>query len=141
MMLMKASNGCVHTSNKFCGSVVHTKIPLLQAAENCSSFNASPSLGFIVGGCSSGANFTASTVLRARDDPFFSDRPITGQFLQLPSLIHSKAEIPERYVWSLLIHLETHISHLTSFFDVTVTNPYSVQCLRTSMPHCWVRRK
>lgn len=61
--------------------------------------NASPSLGFIIGGCSAGANYTASVVLRARDDPFFSAHPITGQLLEIPPVVHPHAKLPDKYVY------------------------------------------
>ncbi|KAK7677327.1 hypothetical protein QCA50_019657 [Cerrena zonata] len=67
------------------------------AVTNCASLNASPSLGLIVGGCSAGGNLAASVALRARDDPFFSTQPITGQLIQVPQTIHPDASIPEKY--------------------------------------------
>lgn len=72
---------------------------MLQVVENASSFSASPALGLIVGGSSAGGNFTANAVLRARDDPFFAGRPVTGQFLQIPQLLHPLAEVPEKSVF------------------------------------------
>ncbi|KAK7678435.1 hypothetical protein QCA50_018495 [Cerrena zonata] len=67
------------------------------AVQNSHSLNASPVLGFIVGGCSAGANYTASIALRARDDPFFLENPLTGQLLQIPQVVHPNADVPERY--------------------------------------------
>lgn len=71
-----------------------------QAVNNCASLNASPSLGLIVGGCSAGGNLATSVALRARDDPFFSTQPITGQLIQVPQTIHPDASIPEKCVYS-----------------------------------------
>ena len=50
----------------------------------------------MVGGASAGGNLTASVALRARDDPFFASRPVTGQILQIPWLLHAKATVPEK---------------------------------------------
>ncbi|KAK7677324.1 hypothetical protein QCA50_019654 [Cerrena zonata] len=67
------------------------------AVTNCASLNASPSLGLIVGGNSAGGNLAASVALRARDDPFFSEQPVTGQLLQVPQTVQPNASIPEKY--------------------------------------------
>ncbi|KAL0568279.1 hypothetical protein V5O48_013708 [Marasmius crinis-equi] len=64
-------------------------------------FSASLRKGFIVGGASAGGNLAAVIVHRARDDPFFKDTPITGQLLQIPCLIHPKAQ-PDKYKSALL---------------------------------------
>ena len=64
--------------------------------ENQASLNASTDLGLMIGGASAGGNLTASVALRARDDPFFASRPVTGQILQIPWLLHTKATVPER---------------------------------------------
>lgn len=77
-----------------------TILIMVQAVSNCDSLHASPKHGLIVGGCSAGGNLTASAVLRARDDPFFSDSPITGQLLQFPAIVHPDATIPEKCVSS-----------------------------------------
>jgi len=66
------------------------------AAENTSQLSSSPSKGFIVGGLSAGGNFTAVLSRRARDDPFFEGRQLTGQLLQVPVIIHPSA-YPEEY--------------------------------------------
>ena len=54
-------------------------------------------MGLLVGGGSAGGNLAASVALRARDDSFFSNTPLTGQFLQVPGLLHPKATVPEEY--------------------------------------------
>lgn len=56
--------------------------------------------GFIVGGASAGGNFAASVALLARDDPFFKDRPLTGQLLVIPAVIHIDANV-EKYAITL----------------------------------------
>ena len=76
-------------------------LTLHQAAERCPSLNVATSLGFVVAGCSAGANCTASMVLRARDDPFFAETPITGQLLEIPLVVHPYARLPEKYVHPL----------------------------------------
>ena len=60
-------------------------------AENASTLGVSLSKGFIVGGDSAGANLAAAIALKARDDPFFVGRPITGQYLREPPVVHPKA--------------------------------------------------
>lgn len=40
-------------------------------------------------------------VLRARDDPFFAETPITGQLLEIPLVVHPYARLPEKYVHPL----------------------------------------
>ncbi|TFY79849.1 hypothetical protein EWM64_g4161 [Hericium alpestre] len=55
--------------------------------ENTAILRADLSKGFIVGGTSAGGNISASLALRARDDPFFQGRPLTGQLLQIPPTV------------------------------------------------------
>ncbi|CAL1713861.1 unnamed protein product [Somion occarium] len=71
------------------------------AAENATRLSASPSRGFIVAGLSAGGNFSASVAIRARDDPFFTGRQLTGQLLQNPHVLDTKA-VPEQYKAVLL---------------------------------------
>lgn len=47
-------------------------------------------------GLSAGGNFSASVAIRARDDPFFTGRQLTGQLLQNPHVLDTKA-VPEQY--------------------------------------------
>ena len=74
----------------------HPDFPF-QVAENAESLGVSLAKGFLVGGDSAGGHLAASVALLARDDPFFADRPITGQFLREPMLVHPLAW-PEKYV-------------------------------------------
>lgn len=62
-----------------------------QATENTTALCASLEKGFIVAGSSAGANLTAAVALRARDDPFFANKQLTGQLLQIPATIHPLA--------------------------------------------------
>ncbi|CCM02387.1 uncharacterized protein FIBRA_04483 [Fibroporia radiculosa] len=71
------------------------------AVENAPLLSASLAKGFIVGGQSSGANFTAVLAHRVRDDPFFADRPLSGHILQYPTIVHPEA-VPEKYKSELL---------------------------------------
>ncbi|CAL1713862.1 unnamed protein product [Somion occarium] len=66
------------------------------AASHTALLSASLDKGFIISGCSAGGNFAASLSIRARDDPFFVNRPLTGQLLQLPQVLHPEAA-PERF--------------------------------------------
>ncbi|KAI0073613.1 hypothetical protein K474DRAFT_1603060 [Panus rudis PR-1116 ss-1] len=65
--------------------------------ENAASISVSPKLGFILAGCSAGANFSAVLSIRARDDPYFKDRgvAITGQWLQAPTILHPDANVQQ----------------------------------------------
>lgn len=58
-------------------------------------FRASLQKGFIVGGLSSGANMTAVIAHRAKKDPFFEEKKVTGQLLQFPFLLHPGAHPEE----------------------------------------------
>ncbi|KAJ3486745.1 hypothetical protein NLI96_g4022 [Meripilus lineatus] len=71
------------------------------AAENASLLNASLGKGFVVAGQSSGGNLAGSVALRAAEDPFFEGRKLTGQCLQIPSVVHPSAW-PEKYRAELL---------------------------------------
>ncbi|KAM5545776.1 hypothetical protein V8D89_000814 [Ganoderma adspersum] len=64
--------------------------------ENAQSLKVDVSKGFLVGGHSAGANFSAVLAQQARDDPFFAGRQITGQLLREPVTIH-----PDGYPESL----------------------------------------
>ena len=65
-------------------------------AENADSLRVSLAKGFLVGGDSAGANLTAAIALKARDDPFFAQKPITGQYLREPAVVHPLAW-PDKY--------------------------------------------
>ncbi|EMD36119.1 hypothetical protein CERSUDRAFT_53128 [Gelatoporia subvermispora B] len=64
--------------------------------ENALLLSANLSKGFIVGGLSAGGNLTAVVAHRARDDPFFADKPITGQLMMVPGIVHPDAH-PDEY--------------------------------------------
>ncbi|KAI0261587.1 Alpha/Beta hydrolase protein [Gloeopeniophorella convolvens] len=61
------------------------------AVSNAEALSVSLEKGFIVGGCSAGANLAAGLALRARNDPFFTNTPVTGQYLACPLLVHLDA--------------------------------------------------
>ncbi|KAK7687166.1 hypothetical protein QCA50_009669 [Cerrena zonata] len=65
-------------------------------AENIASSSGDIKKGFLVGGFSAGGTAAALMALKARDDPFFQGRPVTGQFLNVPQVVHPDA-IPEKY--------------------------------------------
>ena len=101
------SNGFVaHVSRMavlLCSSFV-----VVQVADHAASFNVSLSKGFLVGGDSSGANIAAAIALQARDDPFFAGKPLTGQYLREPAVVHPLAW-PEKYVQSIPLSAETQV--------------------------------
>lgn len=69
------------------------------AAANAISWNADPSVGFVVGGTSSGANLAACVAHLARDEKL--SPPLTGQYLAVPTLLPA-SKVPEKYTkWFL----------------------------------------
>ena len=66
-----------------------------QVASHPEAFNASLEKGFILGGASAGGNLAAVLSFLARDDPFYKDKPITGQLLHIPCVVHYQA-YPEK---------------------------------------------
>ncbi|KAI0057885.1 hypothetical protein BV25DRAFT_1811727 [Artomyces pyxidatus] len=66
------------------------------AALNADQISVSLAKGFIVGGLSAGGNLAAVIAHRARADPFFRDKPLTGQHLSIPATLHYEA-YPEKY--------------------------------------------
>ncbi|KAJ7465459.1 Alpha/Beta hydrolase protein, partial [Mycena galericulata] len=71
------------------------------AATSTSLFSADLMKGFLVCGLSAGGNLAAILAHRARDDPFFEDKKLTGQLLQVPPVVHPNA-VPEKYKPRLL---------------------------------------
>lgn len=71
------------------------------AATQIDYLSADLSKGFLVGGESAGGNLSAVVALKARDDPFFVGRQITGQVLLYPALSHPDS-IPDKYKGELL---------------------------------------
>jgi len=71
------------------------------AASNPSLFNVSLDEGFIIAGQSAGANGAAAISHRVIKDPFFDDKPVTGQLLQIPMVCHPDA-YPAMYKSELL---------------------------------------
>jgi len=60
-------------------------------AGNAHLLSASLSKGFVVSGLSAGGNLAVVVTHRARDDPFFADKKITGQLLMIPVICHPDA--------------------------------------------------
>ncbi|KAL0570713.1 hypothetical protein V5O48_011247 [Marasmius crinis-equi] len=85
----------------FPAAVDDTFAALKFAASHPDKFSASLKKGFIVGGTSAGANLSAVLSHLARDDAFFKDKPLTGQLLHIPAVVHYDA-IPDKYKSSLL---------------------------------------
>ncbi|KAI1793709.1 Alpha/Beta hydrolase protein [Ganoderma leucocontextum] len=65
-------------------------------AEHAADLKVSLDKGYLVGGDSSGGNLAAAVSLQARDDPFFAGKPITGQYLREPIVVHPFA-VPEKF--------------------------------------------
>ena len=66
-------------------------------ADHTSDLKVSLAKGFLVGGDSAGGNLAAAVVLQTRDDPFFAGKPLTGQYLREPLVVHSLA-VPDKWV-------------------------------------------
>lgn len=81
-------------SSPLCDPPSLIRSPRNQAASNAPSLDADPTLGFLVGGDSSGASLTAILALKARDEGL--SPPLTGQLLSVPSVVHH-ANVPEKY--------------------------------------------
>lgn len=60
-------------------------------------FSASTKKGFLVGGSSAGGRLAAVISHLARDDAFFNERPVTGQLLHIPGVVHHSV-VPEKSV-------------------------------------------
>jgi len=64
------------------------------AAKNAISWGANPSVGFVIGGNSAGANITAVLTHLARDEGL--SPPLTGQYLAVPAVL-PETKVPEKY--------------------------------------------
>ncbi|KAJ7473591.1 Alpha/Beta hydrolase protein [Mycena galericulata] len=71
------------------------------AANSASLLSADLQKGFLLCGLSAGGNLAAIVAHRARDDPFFKNKKLTGQLLQVPPVVHPDA-VPEKYKSRLL---------------------------------------
>jgi acetyl esterase/lipase len=81
--------------------LVRCKEPLIiQTVENCHKIGGDVEKGFIVCGASAGANLAAAVTHRSLKDPFFKDRRITGNVLQIPVLVHPAAYPPQSALFS-----------------------------------------
>ncbi|KAL0565212.1 hypothetical protein V5O48_016816 [Marasmius crinis-equi] len=87
--------GSLAPEHPFPTAVDDTYAALKFVASHPEKFSASLKKGFIVGGTSAGGNLSAVLSHLARDDPFFKHKPLTGQLLHIPTLIHRDA-IPEK---------------------------------------------
>ena len=59
----------------------------LEVANHADSLHISLAKGFLVGGDGVGGNFAAAVTLKARGDPFFATKRLTGQFLREPMVV------------------------------------------------------
>ncbi|KAA1473907.1 hypothetical protein DENSPDRAFT_840443 [Dentipellis sp. KUC8613] len=102
------------------------------AAENTAILNVSLSKGFIVAGQSAGGEITGILTHRARDDSFFHDKPLTGQILEVPAIIHPLG-YPEQYKDELLSTEQNKDSpflsreQMTAFLSVYGASPTDVE--------------
>ncbi|EMD36080.1 hypothetical protein CERSUDRAFT_124589 [Gelatoporia subvermispora B] len=75
------------------------------------------SKGFLITGQSAGGNLAGAIAHRARDDPFFADKKVTGQLLQIPCTTHPDA-VPEKYKSQLLSFEENKDAPFLSAWEV-----------------------
>ncbi|KAJ7800155.1 Alpha/Beta hydrolase protein [Mycena olivaceomarginata] len=75
--------------------------PLKWTVENCHKIGGDVEKGFIVCGASAGANLAAAVPHGSLEDPFFKDRRITGNVLQIPMLVHPAAYPQPQYATEL----------------------------------------
>ncbi|TFY63747.1 hypothetical protein EVJ58_g3064 [Rhodofomes roseus] len=103
------------------------------AADNAALLSASVTKGFILGGQSAGGNLVAALAYRAREDPFFQGRALTGHLLQYPQVIHPDA-VPARYKSELLSMEELKDApvlkrdDLLFFAQAYQAEPYNPEC-------------
>ncbi|KAF7341797.1 Esterase/lipase/thioesterase [Mycena sanguinolenta] len=81
--------------------------------EHCKALRGSISKGFVVGGISAGGHLTAAVTHRSLKDPFFGKHKITGNWLQIPGLVHPAAYPPE-YASELLSYVQNAEAPLLS---------------------------
>lgn len=70
-------------------------LTVLQTAENFTQLGGNPKKGFLVGGISAGANFSAVITHMYRDDKL--SPPITGTYLSIPPCISTEDLCPSKY--------------------------------------------
>ncbi|KAI0780343.1 Alpha/Beta hydrolase protein [Trametes elegans] len=85
------------------------------AATNATTLHADTSKGFLLGGVSGGCLFLPAIAHRALSDPFFAQHgKITGQVLQIPSIVHPDA-VPDEYQANFTsLEQNTHAPLLTA---------------------------
>ncbi|KAJ7899788.1 alpha/beta hydrolase fold-domain-containing protein [Mycena leptocephala] len=96
------------------------------SANNALKLGAYLSKGFLIGGASGGAHFAAVLAHRARDDPFFNGRTLTGQIIQIPSLLHPERQLPTTELLSLEQNKDAPIvgrASLDFFFNCLQAKP------------------
>jgi hypothetical protein len=71
--------------------VRRNKLLIIQTAKNCPKIGGDVKKGFIVCGVSVRANLATAVTHCSLKDPFFKDRRITGNVLQIPVLVHPAA--------------------------------------------------
>ncbi|KAF7376279.1 Abhydrolase-3 domain-containing protein [Mycena sanguinolenta] len=74
------------------------------AADNAELLCVDLKKGFLIAGLSAGGHLAAVLAHRARDDPFFEEKKLTGSLLQIPGVLNHAAT-PEKYK-PLLLSLE-----------------------------------
>ncbi|KAJ7142953.1 Alpha/Beta hydrolase protein [Mycena epipterygia] len=108
---------------------------------NASEISGALTKGFLVGGLSAGGSYAAAVTHRARYDPFFQDRKITGHILQVPTLLHPGAAIPEKFKTDLLSMEQNKDAPLLSktnhgfFYDCLGADPSNLEISPLLLSH------
>lgn len=93
-----------------------------QVRANPEKFSGDLSRGFLAGGVSAGANLAAVVSHLARDDPEFEKTPLTGIFLQIPSICFVN-DYPEELVLNLYETVEpSEKSNLSRYKHVLLSH-------------------
>ncbi|KAJ7650749.1 Alpha/Beta hydrolase protein [Roridomyces roridus] len=87
------------------------------AVQNQALLSADVKKGFLIGGLSAGGHLTAVLAHRARDDPWFEGRRITGHIMQVPGLCHPEA-VPEEYKGSLFSFKQNEFAPTLTAADI-----------------------
>ncbi|KAJ6537143.1 Alpha/Beta hydrolase protein [Mycena capillaripes] len=110
-------------------------------ASNTSEISGALAKGFLVGGLSAGGSYVAAVTHRARYDLFFKDRKITGHILQVPTLLHPLAAIPEKFKADLLSMEQNKDAPMLSkvnhelFYDCLKANPSNLEVSPLLLSH------
>ncbi|ESK94482.1 hypothetical protein Moror_8140 [Moniliophthora roreri MCA 2997] len=91
------------------------------------------SKGFLVAGISAGGNLAAVLAHLARDDPFFKEKPITGQLLSIPVTLHPDV-YPEEYKKLLISFEQNKVQGMREMWDFYNSDPLDPKASPVLLP-------